>query len=56
MSFFMSGLSFSAPQQLDFSKLGIILASLICGVSGFIVLSFYKIAPVSTHPNDGMTH
>jgi NhaA family Na+:H+ antiporter len=56
MSLFISGLSFSAPQLLGFSKLGIILASIISGLSGIIVLSFCKIMPISIHPKDDMKH
>jgi NhaA family Na+:H+ antiporter len=38
MSLFISGLSFTSAQFLDFSKLGIILASVICGILGLAIL------------------
>jgi NhaA family Na+:H+ antiporter len=38
MSLFITGLSFIEPQLLDKAKLGVILASLVCGLSGLIVL------------------
>ena len=40
MSLFISGLSFTTAQFLDFSKLGIILASVISGILGMAILSF----------------
>ena len=40
MSLFISGLSFTSVQFLDFSKLGIILASVISGILGLAILSF----------------
>jgi NhaA family Na+:H+ antiporter len=40
MSLFISGLSFSSAQFLDFSKLGIILGSVVSGIVGLAVLSF----------------
>jgi NhaA family Na+:H+ antiporter len=38
MSLFISGLSFTSAQFMDFSKLGIILASIICGILGLVIL------------------
>ena len=43
MSLFISGLSFSSVQFLDFSKLGIILGSVVSGILGLAVLSFCRI-------------
>jgi NhaA family Na+:H+ antiporter len=40
MSLFISGLSFTSVQALDFSKLGIISGSVVSGVAGWIVLGF----------------
>jgi len=39
MSIFISGLSFSSAEFVEFSKLGIFLGSLIAAVSGLVVLS-----------------
>jgi NhaA family Na+:H+ antiporter len=39
MSLFISGLSFSSAQFLDFSKLGIIMGSLVSGILGLAILS-----------------
>ncbi len=39
MSLFVSGLSFSSPEYLEYAKLGIITSSILCGTVGFIVLS-----------------
>jgi NhaA family Na+:H+ antiporter len=41
MSLFISGLSFSSAQLLEFSKLGIIAGSVISGVLGLAVLNFF---------------
>jgi NhaA family Na+:H+ antiporter len=41
MSLFISGLSFSTAQLLDFSKLGIIAGSFVCGILGLVVLYFF---------------
>ena len=41
MSLFISGLSFSSAQLLDFSKLGIIAGSVVSGVLGLAVLNFF---------------
>ena len=41
MSLFISGLSFTSTQVLDFSKLGIIIGSVISGFAGWIALSFF---------------
>jgi len=38
---FISGLSFSSAQLLDFSKLGIIAGSVVSGVLGLAVLNFF---------------
>ena len=40
MSLFISGLSFTSAQVLDFSKLGIIAGSVVSGIAGWIVLGF----------------
>lgn len=40
MSLFISGLSFTSAQVLDFSKLGIIAGSLVSGIAGWILLGF----------------
>ena len=37
---FISGLSFTSAQVLDFSKLGIIAGSVVSGIAGWIVLGF----------------
>jgi len=41
MSLFISGLSFTSAQVLDFSKLGIIAGSVVSGIAGWIVLGFF---------------
>ena len=41
MSLFISGLSFSSAQLLDFSKLGIIAGSVVSGVLGLVMLNFF---------------
>jgi NhaA family Na+:H+ antiporter len=38
MSLFMSGLSFTSPEYVDLSKLGIMIASIVSGVFGFLVI------------------
>lgn len=38
MSLFISGLSFANPQYLEYSRLGIIGGSIICGIVGFATL------------------
>jgi NhaA family Na+:H+ antiporter len=50
MSLFISGLSFTSAQFIEFSKLGIILASLMSALAGLIVLSVGK-ASGSQSPN-----
>ena len=40
MSLFIAGLSFSTGQFMEFSKLGIIIGSLLAGVSGLTLLWF----------------
>jgi NhaA family Na+:H+ antiporter len=39
MSLFITGLSFDSPEYLEYSKLGIISASILCGFVGFIILA-----------------
>ena len=43
MSLFISGLSFTSAQVLDFSKLGIIAGSVVSGIAGWIVLGFLEL-------------
>jgi NhaA family Na+:H+ antiporter len=43
MSLFISGLSFASAQFLEFSKLGIILASVISAILGLVILGFSSI-------------
>ena len=38
MSIFISGLAFNEPALVDLSKLGILSASLIAGIAGYIML------------------
>jgi NhaA family Na+:H+ antiporter len=40
MSLFISGLSFGPPEFMEFSKLGIIAASIVAGVAGLLLLRF----------------
>jgi Na+/H+ antiporter NhaA len=40
MSLFVSGLSFSSPELLNFSKLGILLGSILSGAAGLLFLSW----------------
>jgi Na+:H+ antiporter, NhaA family len=42
MSLFISNLAFINEELLDISKIGIITASIISGVIGFILLKFSK--------------
>lgn len=38
MSLFISGLSFTSPELIEFSKLGILSASIISGIAGLLIL------------------
>jgi len=40
MSLFVTGLSFEKPEYLEYSKLGIISGSILCGFVGFIILAY----------------
>jgi NhaA family Na+:H+ antiporter len=42
MSLFISNLSFARPEELEFAKLGIITASVLCGITGFALLRFLR--------------
>lgn len=42
MSLFISGLAFNSPEMMDQAKYGILLASLLAGISGIIVLKAVK--------------
>ncbi|MDA8137722.1 MAG: Na+/H+ antiporter NhaA [Desulfobacteraceae bacterium] len=48
MSLFISNLSFTDPQMIDFAKLGILLASLLSAVIGAVIL--FKGRPVTEMP------
>lgn len=41
MSLFVSGLSFTTPEYIEYAKLGIIASSILCGSVGIYLLAFY---------------
>jgi NhaA family Na+:H+ antiporter len=44
MSLFICGLSFTSPQFIEFSKLGIMIGSLVSGVLGFLAIRLVGIS------------
>jgi NhaA family Na+:H+ antiporter len=55
MSLFIAGLAFpEAPQLNEDAKIGIFVASLIAGITGFVVLRGFKPPPIPVTADDGL--
>ena len=54
MSLFVTGLSFERPEYLEYSKLGIISGSILCGFVGFIILAYSGKGPQGANMEVGI--
>ncbi len=46
ISFFISGLSFATPENLEYAKLGILSSSILAGTVGYFILVYSDIQPL----------